>query len=356
MESKLDQVFSNVQEYIKNPSEAFFGEVALDLYDLHRTLNPVYKKYDIGSLDDWRRIPLMPISEYKNGDVGLVLDSRMPFPGVEFHSSGTTQRDKSKHRMYDTEAYRLSIAEAFRLYVASSTTPQYRVVLLTPRLPHSSLYYMMSYVAELQDHRGIREEFSDILDEEKVSTLLESLKTEREPVILFGTSLAFYDLTKTMEKLDSEKIELPKGSLMIETGGWKGRDIDLEPRSLTTVVSLLFGIPFMDCIREYSMSELSSQLYAWGNNYYPGYHAPDWLKVRTVDPLTQREITDGEVGVISFVDLANIWSCPFVLTEDLGRYIEQLDGGRILVLEGRVESAPEKGCSLTYIDAVDNKS
>jgi len=348
--STVNEIIKSAVEYIQDPEGKSFNSVALDLYDLHRELNPVYKKYDRGTLEDWREIPLMPIGEFKRGDVGLVMSERMPFPGVEFHSSGTTQGDKSKHRMYDTEAYRASIAFGFKDQITNTPVPTYRVVLLTPKLPNSSLYYMMSYISELHDLRGIREEFDGMNDSTRVQELLTSLTDESEPVILFGTSLAFYDLMKTITSHGLPLVTLPKGSMMIETGGWKGRDINLTPQQLTSTVKEQFRLNSEDLIREYSMSEISSQLYAWGNESEVKYNAPFWLNVRLVDPLTQTEVKPGESGIISFVDIANVWSCPFILTEDMGHLYND---GKI-VLEGRAVNAPEKGCSLTYAQAMGN--
>ena len=251
--------------------------------------------------------------------------------------------------MYDTEAYRASIATCFDFFVTEATPPSHRVILLTPTLPNSSLYYMMCYVSDLKDQRGIRENFDGMTDPERVRSFIEDLKNEDEPVILFGTSLAFYDLKTTIEQLGIDKIELPNNSLFIETGGWKGRDITLTPSELTDWVATYFGISSLDAIREYSMSEISSQMYSWGNETPVKYSFPNWLAVRCVDPLTQTEVKDGESGIISFVDLANVWSCPFILTEDVGHFE---DG--VLVLEGRAVNAPEKGCSLTYAQAMGN--
>lgn len=332
----------------KLDSEEHFAKSALALYDLHRKYNPVYSKYDIGELSDWRKIPLMPISEFKNGDVGLVLSDRMPFPGVEFHSSGTTQKDKSKHRMYDTETYRQSIIKSYSNLVEEVTLPTFRVIILSPTLPHSSLFYMMSYFADQLDYRGVREQFYDFTPG-SVKEWLEDLKEEEHPVILFGTSLAFYDLSQSLEGLD--KIELTYGSRMIETGGWKGRDIQLTPYELTSKIREFFSLEYINTIREYSMSEMSSQLYSWGRGEINYYHPPHWLSVRTVDPLTQTEVKRGEEGIISFIDLANIWSCPFILTEDVGVLYNNEYGFPTLELRGRAVSAPEKGCSLSYVEA-----
>jgi len=280
------------------------------------------------------------------------MESRMPFAGVEFHSSGTTQGDKSKHRMYDTEAYRASIVQGIKTIIELDYAPKYRVVLLTPKLPHSSLYYMMQVLSDIYDPRGVREEFDGMTDPERVKSLVESLNSESESVLLFGTSLAFYDLMETVEKLSLPDIVLPHGSLIIETGGWKGRDIKIEPKILTHRLSTFFGVPPIDCLREYSMSELSSQLWAWDYSATEvKYHAPTWLNYRLVDPLSQTEVPEGESGIIAFVDLANVWSCPFILTEDLG-YLNSTRFMDTLVLEGRAPNAPEKGCSLTYSQAM----
>ena len=354
--NEIDRIIAEAIWYIKNPlHKEKFGPIALGLYDLHRELNPVYKKYDKGPLTDWREIPLMPISEFKHNDVGLVMSDRMPFPGVEFHSSGTTQGDKSKHRMYDTEAYRAAIAHGFQKEITYTPFPKYRVVLLTPKLPNSSLYYMMSLFSELYDPRGIREQFEGMTDPERVKSFIElDLAKEEEPVLLFGTSLAFYDLMTTINDYALAPFELPIGSMIIETGGWKGRDIKLTASQLTARVSDFFQIGLQNCIREYSMSEISSQLWAWGNESVPTYYAPEWMNVRMVDPLSQTEMPLGESGIISFVDLANVWSCPFILTEDMGHAIPITGGPQKIVLEGRAVNAPEKGCSLTYAQAMDS--
>jgi hypothetical protein len=352
--NQVNEILQSAIDYIKDP-ELFgpgedFNRVALGLYDVHRELNPVYAKYDRGPLTDWREIPLMPISEFKNGDVGLVLSDRMPFPGVEFHSSGTTKGDKSKHRMYDTEAYRASIYECFSRTLIPLTPPSCRFVLLTPQLSHSSLVYMMQYLAETGDTRGQAEFFDGMIDKARVEELLESLKNEDQTVVLFGTSLAFYDLLSTIESNGIEPITLPEQSIIIETGGWKGRDISLTPMELTKKIQAFFTLDSFDCVREYSMSEISSQLYAWDTQEPVTYNSPSWLIVRCVDPLSQTEVPHGESGIISFLDLANIWSCPFILTEDMG-FIKSGE----LVLQGRAVNAPEKGCSLTYSQAMELK-
>lgn len=345
-------VYSSIVEQIKSGKwkEDSFNSLALELYDLHSKYNTTYQKYAIGPVDHWTKIPLMPISEYKNSDVGIRMETLMPFPGIEFYSSGTTSNSKSVHRMYDTELYRLSILEGFKL-VDQSVIPGYRVVLLTPVLSGSSLFYMMQAIASVHDSRGTIEFFDRMNDIVAVEELVHSLKEETVPVLLFGTSLAFYDLMSTISshQLSNTPVELPQGSLVIETGGWKGRNIEISPAESTRRILNFFTNTAP--VREYSMSEISSQLYSFGKpEEEVVYKNPEWLKVRIVDPLTQEDVSEGESGVIGFIDLANIWSCPFVLTEDVGHHYTN----GCLVLEGRVVDAPEKGCSLTYVQEMDS--
>jgi len=357
MDSKLvDTILKDTKDFIsKGSKELKFNDIALSLYALHSELNPVYKKYSVGPVDDWRQIPLMPISEFKNNEVKLTMSDRMPFPGVMFESSGTTQRDKSKHFLYDTEFYRASMYEGFKDWIVPSTDKSnlhsYRVVLLSKTLPHSSLYYMMSYLSEIYDYRGIREQWELLTDVEVVNELLGWLTDEKEhPVILFGTSLAFYDLMDTVKKGNLEFEGLTKGSKMIETGGWKGRDIQISPIDLTKEIQEFFGLDEFNCLREYAMSEMSSQTWHSGSEDEVMYSYPRHLGVRIVDPLSQKDVEPGESGMIGFIDLANVWSCPFILTEDMGHLKTFTGADWSLVLEGRAVNAPEKGCSLTYVE------
>jgi len=352
---QINEIVGKVKDFIQNGTlyNEEFGELALELYDLHREMNPIYKKYDKGALKDWREIPLMPIGEFKNGRVGIQWETEMPYPGVLFNSSGTTGRDKSEHFMYDTETYRASIARGFGFTIGDYGPPKYRMICLTPELKNSSLYYMMQYLSELYDPSGEFERFDGMTNAIRVRDFVEDLSWQVEPVILFGTSLAFYDLMETIRSLDLESIKLPKNSLVMETGGWKGRNIEVTPQELTRRVGNFFGVKKDDLIREYSMSELSSQLYAWGNESEVRYHAPEWLNYRLVDPLSQTEVQQGESGIIAFVDLANVWSCPFILTEDVGHIYTGSKFMESLVLEGRAVNAPEKGCSLTYAQSMD---
>jgi len=351
--TQLNRTLSIAKSFIEGNQDWTFDEVAVALYELHREYNPAYARYatvEPKDIKTWRDIPLMPIGEFKSTRVGLELGSQMPNPGVIFKSSGTTSDSRSIHHMLDTEHYRAAIARgvAENWLGGKSPGPLYRVIALTPPLQNSSLFYMMQYLGEILDYCGSIEVFSNTTDREGIAEFLENLKQEQEyPVFLFGTSLAFYDFYQNSpEELPS--LELPEGSLLIETGGWKGRDIQMTHLELTESIAAVFGLEKHQTLREYSMSEMSSQLYQ-KSQVETCYYAPEYLGVRTLDPLSQKDVDE---GIIGFVDLANVWSCPFVLTEDMG--VLYNDGG--LQLLGRVVSAPEKGCSLSYAEAMGRQS
>jgi hypothetical protein len=224
---------------------------------------------------------------------------------------------------------------------------------------------MMEYLAE--SFHGIVDN-SDLTSKVGVYdlafNLLPIISKDQEltvPVVLFATSLAYYDFVTTFDKIQEaypKGVILPLGSKVIETGGWKGRKVELTSAQLSLRLCEIFGLNSV--IREYSMSELSSQMYTElkkeileysvknDTKEIVEYFSMPWLKYRVIDPLTLEDVPAGESGVIAFYDLANVWSCPFILTEDQGRIGPK--GG--LILEGRVMGSDEKGCSLSYVESV----
>jgi len=367
--TKLEETLELVKKSIDRGSglsEEEFERVAISLYELHARDNPSYVGLD-KPVSTWTEIPLLPISKFKTDRVQLQIETELPFPGVEFRSSGTTQSSKSRHLMRDTEMYKFSIAKSFPELVLGEDTwvPWINFLAVSPVLESSSLYYMMEYLAD-SFHGKIYN--GSLLDKVSVYDFLIGLlpdsKHEQEittPVVLLSTSLAYYDLTKAYEKIESsfpEGVVLPLGSGVIETGGWKGRSVDMSSATLSLKLCGMFGLSKV--MREYSMSELSSQMYAelslphltWASREnqkeVAEYFSMPWLKYRVLDPISMKDVPPGESGVVAFYDLANVWSCPFILTEDQGRIGPR--GG--LVLEGRVADSDEKGCSLTYVESV----
>ena len=155
-------------------------------------------------------------------------------------------------------------------------------------------------------------------------------------VTLFGTALAFLNL---LEEVPDLRLELPPGSVVMETGGFKGSGRDIGKSDLYDRLSLHLGVPIDSIWNEYGMTELSSQFYSRGVGR--SHRAPPWMRFQIIDPETNKEASSGAIGLLRIIDLANLWSVLAVLTQDLA--IAQPDGGFLLL--GRDPDALPRGCS-----------
>jgi len=171
----------------------------------------------------------------------------------------------------------------------------------------------------------------------------------RRPLLVLGTAFA---LVRLLDDLAGARLPLPAGSLVMQTGGFKGRTREVSMEELREGVSLAFQLGAGRVVGEYGMTELTSQLYegtiresalaARHPEAAPGvYFEPHWLRVTPVDPLSLLPLADGEVGLARFIDLGNVDSAVSVVTQDLVRRVE---GG--IQLLGRQAGAPARGCSL----------
>ena len=175
------------------------------------------------------------------------------------------------------------------------------------------------------------------------------------PVLLLATSFALVMLFEAAEANGWDTIELPRGSRVVDTGGYKGRTRELTREALVAQIGAWLGVAPEWCENEYGMSELSSQCWlgnvaaATGHPLTDGAPRwmPPWLRVRVVDAVTLSEVADGEQGLLVFHDLANVWSCAAIRSEDLA--IRRGDGFELV---GRAPGAALKGCSLQLEDVV----
>ena len=176
---------------------------------------------------------------------------------------------------------------------------------------------------------------------------LEASALAGEPVLLLATSFALAMLLEGTA--EQPALRLPPCSRVVDTGGFKGRTRELTRDELLAEVAERLGVEPAWCENEYGMSELSSQAWlgtvaAASGHALPGdapRWTPPWLVVRVVDPVTLTEVADGEQGLLVFHDLANVWSCAAVRSEDVG-----VRCGQSFRLVGRADGALLKGCSL----------
>jgi phenylacetate-coenzyme A ligase PaaK-like adenylate-forming protein len=312
---------------IKNDAE--FEMLALSIFDYQMESNSIYAPYAALILkgkapNNIFEIPFLPISFFKTEQI--ICQGR----AVEevFLSSGTSG-DQSKHLVSDISLYRESYLKAFELFYGDIT--QYCILSLLPNYREregSSLIYMVDDLISKSKHEQSGFYLNDY---ESLSMRLQKLEKEGQKTILFGVSYALLDLAEQFP----QKLE---HTLIIETGGTKGKRKEMLKEELHQNLKAAFSLEVIHS--EYGMSELLSQSYSNGEGIFK---SPPWKKVLirdTNDPLSI--IGDNKTGGINVIDLANIYSCPFIATQDLGK---TFDDGTFTVL-GRFDNSDLRGCNL----------
>lgn len=312
---------------IKNDAE--FEMLALSIFDYQMESNSIYAPYAALILkgkapNNIFEIPFLPISFFKTEQI--ICQGR----AVEevFLSSGTSG-DQSKHLVSDISLYRESYLKAFELFYGDIT--QYCILSLLPNYREregSSLIYMVDDLISKSKHEQSGFYLNDY---ESLSMRLQKLEKEGQKTILFGVSYALLDLAEQFP----QKLE---HTIIIETGGTKGKRKEMLKEELHQNLKAAFSLDVIHS--EYGMSELLSQSYSNGEGIFK---SPPWKKVLirdTNDPLSI--IGDNKTGGINVIDLANIYSCPFIATQDLGKTFED---GTFTVL-GRFDNSDLRGCNL----------
>jgi hypothetical protein len=185
-----------------------------------------------------------------------------------------------------------------------------------------------------------------ILNFDAIVTALKSAIGNRQPAILLGTAFSFVHLLDFLGEHDL-RFQLPPGSRVMETGGYKNRSRTMPKEELHALITERLGVPAENIICEYGMSELSSQAYDSAIHppssiLYPRiFRFPPWARIQIISPETGREVADGETGLIRVFDLTNVFSVMAVQTEDLG-----VRRGDDFELIGRAQLAEPRGCSL----------
>lgn len=300
--------------------EGDFGSLLLEAARWQRTANPAYRAYcsTFPEPRHWREIPALPLSAFREAEIFC-------FPPEEavvtFRTSGTTGEGYGRHHFKALELYRAAALEGWR----QAGLPEGNAYGLVPspqEAPHSSLSRMAGWL--VREDRFFFGHWEDLLN---------LLRFETAPCLLFGTALAFLDLFE-----HSEALTLPPGSLALETGGYKGTGRALPKEELYGLFAEKLGLGSEAVWNEYGMTELSSQFYTRGLG---GAHAgAPWVRALVIDPRTGTEAKDGETGLLHIFDLANLDSCCAVQTRDLA-----VRTGDDFILLGRDPQALPRGCS-----------
>lgn len=303
-----------------------FEAMAMEIFRFQAENCPPYREYlhligtDIESITSVEQIPMLPIELFKSHNVYSAKEE----PQIVFTSSATTGMTPSRHPVADVTIYERDFIESFRLFYGEPE--HWSIYGLLPNYLQrsgSSLVYMVDRLIKCCGRGGF------YLD--NYQQLLDDMAADPRPKILIGVTYALLDLAEQY----APKLE---NTIVMETGGMKGHRAEMSKTELHRVLCAAFGVDKIHS--EYGMAELMSQGYSVGEGLFA---APPWMKVMTRDVNNPfRVLNEGQRGAINIIDLANIYSCSFIATQDMG--IAYADG--TFRIEGRVTDADIRGCNL----------
>ncbi|PRX56530.1 acyl transferase [Flagellimonas meridianipacifica] len=323
--------FKNIQSIFSISNSDEFETQCLRIFDFQFSQNPVYKSYcellgkNPKNISDSSEIPFLPIEFFKSKEI---VSFTKPVE-VIFESSGTTGSTTSKHFIPDLNIYRESFTKAFTLFLGAPE--KYCILALLPSYLErkgSSLVFMVDDLIHQSQHPDSGFYLYDV---QQLHQKLIELEEKATKTLLIGVSFALLDLA------EQYPMNL-KHTKIMETGGMKGRRKEMIREELHYHLKKAFGTDAV--YSEYGMTELLSQAYSLGKGTFD---CPPWMKVLTrdtEDPLSPQDY--GKTGGINIIDLANVYSCSFIATQDLGKVYPD---GSFEVL-GRFDHSDVRGCNL----------
>lgn len=315
--------------HISNPEE--FEIRALEVFEFQYYNNIIYRKFcdflkkkpsKVNALQD---IPFLPIEFFKSRKI---LSSKK-IPQITFTSSGTTGQQTSKHFVTDITVYQQSFRKGFEHFYGN--VENYAILALLPSYLErdgSSLIYMVEDL--IQRSKNLHSGFY-LHNQNDLKNKIEFLEDKGQKIMLIGVSFALLDIIEEFSfKLNH--------TIIMETGGMKGRRKEMIRAELHEKLKKGFGVD--EIHSEYGMTELLSQAYSKGSGIF---ECPPWMKILLRDPEdAQSLLSVGKSGGVNVIDLANINSCSFIATQDLGRNIDH-EKTEIL---GRFDNSDIRGCNL----------
>jgi phenylacetate-coenzyme A ligase PaaK-like adenylate-forming protein len=336
-----------LRSQILNLQATDFDSLALKVFRYQANYNPVYNQYlsylkvNPDNISQLTEIPFLPIQFFKNH----VIQTGEPVSAsAVFQSSGTTGQQTSRHHLFDAALYKDVSARIFQDNYGDLT--DFHILALLPSYlerNNSSLVYMMQHFIELSASK-----YSGFyLD--NVKEMLQKLRfladnPDGKKILLLGVTFALLNLAESNEDLSFLK-NITNLTIM-DTGGMKGRRQELLREE---VHDILTGSLFVDRINsEYGMTELLSQGYSHGSGLFvPGYTMRILLRdINDPFTITDHHFTKSKTGGINVIDLANLDSCSFLETQDLGRYGSE--SGTFYVM-GRFDNSDIRGCNLMVL-------
>ncbi len=311
-------------------SEKAFEKTAIEVFNYQYNNNLVYQQFcnylkiKPESITKIEEIPFLPVEFFKTHAIKTTEFTAQ----AVFLSSGTTGANQSKHLVKDLNIYETSFNQCFEQFYGN--IEDYCVLALLPSYMEregSSLIYMVDVLIKKSKHP---ESGFFLKNEQILIEKLQFLTKNKQKTILFGVSFALLDLAENYQ-IDLSDI------IIMETGGMKGRREELTREELHSIYKQSFNVDFVHS--EYGMTELLSQAYSKGNGVF---NCPAWMKIliRDInDPFNI--IENNKTGGINVIDLANIDSCSFIATQDLGKI-----GANGFEVLGRFDNSDLRGCNL----------
>ncbi|WP_410006888.1 acyl transferase [Aequorivita nionensis] len=310
-----------------------FDRLALEVFRFQYNNVLVYRTFcnllntNVSEVKTVEHIPFLPIQFFKSNEI----ISENLTEQIVFTSSGTTGSITSKHYVADLKLYEKSFLKAFEKQYGNPSS--FTILALLPSYLErdgSSLIYMVESLIEKSNNpnSGFYLYETDALIEK-----LNFLEDSGQKTILIGVSYALLDL------IEKRRFQL-KNTIVMETGGMKGRRKEMIKEELHQILKKGFGVQKIHS--EYGMTELLSQAYSVGDGLFS---CPPWMKILTRDTEDAFSYTLGKTGGINVIDLANLYSCSFIATQDLGK---TFDDGTFEVL-GRFDSSDIRGCNLMIL-------
>jgi len=324
--------FYDIDNILTNCRHFDFTEAALGQFHYQFRHNPVYREFcnllgiSSSQIHELHMIPFLPVEIFKSH----VVKCGDATSQIVFTSSGTTGQAPSRHFITDLKIYDKSLVKGFeRVYGLANN---YCLLALLPSYlerENSSLIYMVRKLMEMSGHpyNGFY-----LYDHTKLAATIKELIKSNQKTLLIGASFALLDFSEEFSLAPNDSV------IVMETGGMKGRRKEIVREELHQVLCSRFGVK--EIHSEYGMCELLSQAYSKGKGRFL---APPWMKVlirEMNDPFSYTPT--GKTGAINIIDLANINSCSFIATQDIGKM--HPDG--TFEVSGRYDHSDVRGCNL----------
>ena len=315
-------------------SKKQFEKITLQVFRFQYENNLVYREFcdflktDVQKVKSLAQIPFLPIQFFKSH---TVVSNENPIQKT-FSSSGTSGLATSKHFVTDVSLYEESYRKGFSQFYGN--IEDYVVLALLPSYLEregSSLIYMVEDLIQMTNNP---ESGFYLHNHEELIEKLTRLDNSGQNVILIGVTYALLDL------IEKHPFQL-KNTIIMETGGMKGKRKEMIREELHERLCHGFGVTHIHS--EYGMTELLSQAYSLGNGVF---ECPSWMQILirdTEDALTY--ISEGKTGGINVIDLANIYSCSFIATQDLGKK----NPNNSFEVLGRFDNSEIRGCNLMVV-------